>query len=314
MERPLGAFSDFVVENLPRILRSSDKIRIAATALRELEQLDETTLILAFNTSRELARLDLVMLEWALYHSKLAIPVRLTKLVEHFSKDRSLALTYEDLVFVNPRGDMRTFSEGEHGYWEWFFYRNHRDIEETLMLVIDRARTALSKKTLAMLRNPEVPHSLAVVLRKTALLRDMPDGQFEAFRKYLMSREDCNLRGPSGAFSARIPVLEMLLRGVNEERLDYLAQNQQYFPERDRDLLAYAIGMAKRGDTLRALAQGSDDEAGPVGKLEAFFTKWRQLHMSAVARQLPKVWKGQDEGTSGETDVRRFLMGRLTDY
>ena len=252
--RPLEAVSDFVIEAFPEMLELSPHVLVEQSK-KLLASLSQE--VVSRTTSSgwpSVASLDVKMFEAGIVHSGLTPPPRLTELVDQLSAGETPALTYEELVLANPAGDLRRFTRGTVGETEKAFYREHYFIEECLERAILKVRSAVEEllPNMVLAHDPDVPAAtqahtgveddLLLVIASTAKLGQMPEGHFEVFRKYLNSNPLRNLKGPSGAFTARIPLLELLFRG-NElpvEYTRYLETNWQYFPRQGRVELAEA--------------------------------------------------------------------------
>lgn len=312
MRRPLGNFSDFVINELPAILEG-ESTSIKAGSDYALSLLEKTIIESAFQFDRQLAAYDLKMLECGLHHSGLTIPRELALLIDRFTEGTCSGLTYEDLILLNPTDDMRLFSRGDAAESERLFYRNHRIIEEILLAIIVDVQEAIESSSLKVLRYLDLRDRFGDILARLYELENMPEGHFVVFRKYFKTNEVRETKGPSGAFSARFPVLELLFRGdyLPEERFEYIAKHEQYFPVRDKSLLSSAINAARNGQTLMRLKDQRESGISILTLIESFFEAWRSGHLQAVSRQLPEVFIGEDAGTSGERDVKRFLTDRM---
>lgn len=314
MKRPLGAFSDFIINELPELLE--DEIStIEAGAAIALDNLDKRIVEQAFQSDRQLAAYDFKMLECGLYHSGAGVPEKLIQLIDRFTENSCSGLTYEDLILCNPPEDMRLFSQGAAAESERLFYRNHRIIEEILLSIIVDVQEALAASSIKGLGYVGCRDKFGEMLARLHELESMPDGHFNVFRKYFKTNEVRGSKGPSGAFSARFPILELLFRGdiLPEERFEYIANHQQYFPVCDMDLMSTAIDVARSGRTLIHLGDKRQPGISVLSLFESFFEAWRSGHLQAVSKQLPEVFMGAGAGTSGEKDVRRFLTDRMMD-
>ena len=149
--RPLGVISDFVVQELPQTL---SRIRGGLPAYHLAHTADLLTRKLLTKTAQEalnhphqaeLASLDLKMLESGIVHSGATPPAGLETLVNAFSAtaDQPPALTYEEIVIINPPQDPRLFTQGEIGNSENAFYNGHRKIEGHLDKVIEGAKAGI---------------------------------------------------------------------------------------------------------------------------------------------------------------------------
>lgn len=237
--------------------------------------------------------------------------------MNHFAGHRCKGLTYEELIFVNPVEDMRLFTRGDAGTYERAFYDAHRVIEQHLMELIELEKEALKARSLEPLKakRMEIEAHFAAIIARTSKLAEMPPGVFEKFRKYFKSHDTRKLKGPSGAFSARIPIFELLVCGRRYPQAQhlYLAENRIYFPECDDGLLEFALWSSKGDECLLNLMRMSDPTNVEIMKLfvEGFLVGWTAAHRNTASRQLPAAFRGEDVGTSGERDVKKFLTDRL---
>ena len=315
-KRPLAGVSDFVVEQMPNLLLSN-KSKMSRDAGITLDAIsDKTVNDVLISAQRQLAALDLKMLENALVHSELEVPSRLTALIDLFSGEDLKALTYEEIIMVNPEDDLRMFSTGKTKDTERTFYSNHRVIEDILSDVILQVISVVERQDVSLFDCKMLSERLNSVTRLTAQLAKMPEHEFLYFRKYLASHPTRILNGPSGAYSARIPSLELLTFGdsLPAERFDYLRSNWQYFPTRDHLSLANAMNYAENSNTLQSLAvihQNRSDYQEAVSLVRKFFTSFRKVHYHAVKKQVPGALEGKVSGTGGEVDVHAFLTGRM---
>lgn len=321
MIRPLGNVSDFVVEVLPWELEASSTGFIERVE-RLLDSLDTRHVAEMLQPEWDVALLDLKMIEAGIVHSGLTPPVRLTTLVDQLSGEEVPSLTYEDLVFLNPEGDPRLFTTGTTGKTETFFYRQHRRIEAALERTIAKMREGIeglqSTRGINEIADAlaATETDLAFVLAATSDVGKMNPQHFAAFRKYLVVHPSRGLKGPSGAFTARIPILELLLHGdeLPPDYHEYLAVNWRYFPREGRVQLAEVLEQMRMSQTLvtiwRRLCEPEALRA-PIAALGRFFAKFRRIHYGAVARQIPEAVQGKIAGTGGETNPGEFLRDRI---
>mgnify|MGYP003393498839 CR=1 FL=1 len=316
-KRPLGVVSDFVVERLPRELHSPAFADIVTSLMRGKSLICRKALMDA--ETRALASLDLKMIEAAMVHSGIAVPPSLAGLVDAFSVSRVRAITYEEIVLVNPHEDLRTFTTGEVGETEAAFYNMHRTIETQLVYAISSMHSAIAE-----LRNGDAPASAHALEHVVAQANGLPGmvhalglmtpGHFPTFRRYLMSHPTRNLHGPSGAFSAGIPTLEILFRGneLPEKYIQHLKTNWEYLPLRGHDALTNAIRSKDRSLMALWRERGEDRLLKPaIDALGEIFNTFRRAHYNAVGRQLPEALKDETPGTAGEVKPGEFLRDRM---
>ncbi len=317
--RPLQKLSDFVVEEMPVVLAQSPaQLPEASKHLAAL--VPETVVTEAMHERRGLALLDVTMLEAGIVHSGHTAPRELTALVERIAGDEYPVLTYENIVLINPGEDLRTFTAGEVGAVEKSFYRQHWFVEDRLLAATRAVISTLDKLDEgdcagAAIELRAVPPCLIAVRNATDMLRGMPKEHFQAFRKYLGVHPVRDLKGPSGAFTARIPALEFALRGdeLPSSYRQYIEDNWLYLPRRDRAILRRILNESTQGRTLEKAYRknGSPKElTSPLNALSDFFLEFRKVHLRAVGKHIPEALNDATLGTAGEKPGT-FLRERL---
>lgn len=294
-QRPLGTVSDFVVKTLPSRLEQIRAGKLDVQALiDEVERLVEGSV---YETQQladtRVARLDVLMLESSIVHSGGTPGLNLRTLADLLTDStvQPPAMTYEDIIVNNPPDDPRTFTHGGVGSAEAAFYLGHQLIEGELERAIEKMRQ------LFVLHSPEVSahpgdvvallqaivQHINIVTEYTHVLgQKMDPGAFLIFRQYLATNEQRNAKGPSGAFTARVPLLEVLFAGetLPEEFFRYLESNRIYFPVAGQLALLSAIAGVHRGETLTQLL--GDSEGGCSGT-----TPEGEQGIAAVPRHAP---------------------------
>jgi hypothetical protein len=323
--RPLCEVSDFVIENFPEALESPST-ELIQWCEKILARLSEDRIAQAIRSNeRDVATLDLKMIEAGIVHSGLEPPPNLMALVDKFSGKEIPGLSYEEIVLMNPDCDMRIFTRGVVGITEARFYQEHAVIEDCLARAIKKVRTAIAR-----LHSPATSHpvmraaqelqgikkELDAVVASIVKLGNMAPEHFAMFRKYLTSHPIRDLKGPSGAFTARIPLLELLFRGdeLPDEYIRYLRENWQYFPRQGRAEITEALSLADEGNTLITLwnrMQSPQSLLECITTIGKFFNRFRQVHYQTVKRQIPEAIKGELAGTGGEANPGVFLRERM---
>lgn len=323
--RPL-AISDFVVEVLPERL---EEVRAGTLSINDLSadignRLQDADIgaISYFVTGkeREIALLDLLILQSALGNSGGEVPQKLTDIIGHLAEreGRIPALTYEDVILVNPLdADPRTFTTGKVRETEMQFYRAHRTIEEAGLILNE-----LVGESLKYLRGSTIDFAkyllnqtglpTAIILQEMFGLKELDKEDFATFRIYFGGYPKGN-KGPSGAFSPAIATVDVLLSGrdLPEDRHDYLRDNRPYFPrngQRDIDRAYELVDSVGALDSHRKEDLSIDEYAS---KLHQFLTLFRSAHQGRVGEQIPEALKGLIPGTGGEVDVATFLRERI---
>lgn len=329
-QRPLGPISDFVVEQLPIELEAirggkstENLVREAYSLIQGMPSFDAR---IQDAHSRDLAGLDLKILEAAIAHSGAIPPDSLVLSVDAFAakNNQPPAITYEEIILINPPADHRTFTRGEPGQSEADFYEGHRRIEAYLAQAINtvelgiQALTSGSEDvgTVGVAIGTRADYIEQVIHYMHAIGMKMPKEHFAEFRPYLGTHPIRQTKGPSGAFTARIPILELLLAGEHlpEEYMQYLENNKMYFPRSGRIQIDQARSMVEEGLTLTALSRRlGNPEAldGGIDLLGKSIRKFRGVHYKGVAHQVPGAISGHTRGTGGEIDPGTFLRERM---
>lgn len=332
--RPLEEVSNFVIEQLPQELEyvrngqaHGDDLRdIAADILRNTSDSIFAN-ALQDPLQRDLAGLDLKILEAAIVHSSSKPPGMLVQLVNKFSQasDQPPIITYEEIILVNPVLDRRTFTNGEIGKSEADFYEGHRLIEGHLDNVVDGIVSGiqiLAERNIAGVE--EVTQRLqtasagftSVIEYMHVIGMKMRREHFAEFRQYLGSHSLRNLKGPSGAFTAGIPTIDLLLAGENlpGEFYAYLEENRMYFPRSGRKGLERARILGQNGLSLVSLTEqlGFPEQlTDPISAISEQVRVFRGHHYRGVKYQIPGAITGDVQGTGGEMDPGTFLRERM---
>ena len=331
--RPLTGVSDFVVEQMPGMLTQvrSGALGVDVLALEAqklVEGLSSGTIerVLNIPDMASLASLDLKMLEAAIAHSGGNVPCGLSQMVDVFSNhtDQPGGITYEEIVMINPSSDMRLFTEGETGKTERTFYEMHADIEGHLdesvavaVMGIDTLATqGVEKAEYVAEELNQSAVDLAEIVRHTHSLGEQSAKHFGEFRGYLGTHPIRQTKGPSGAFTAGIPILEILIAKdrLPEDYTQYLEANRQYFPRVGRNSIVAAQELAADGNSLIVLCEEIGNPpylAEAINRLSEFLRRFRGEHYRAVRKQVPEALDGQSSGTGGEADPGEFLRNRM---
>lgn len=330
--RPLREVSDFVIEQMPEML---EEIKCQKGKIHKLEsdvallmkRVDSFMIarILADVQGSDLAAFDVKMTEAAIVHSGGKPPERLVTIVDALAEATDLLpiITYEDLIFINPSEDRRTFTSGDMKQTEADFYEGHRIIEGHMDEVLKhflRAINELSKYREESVDtvNTILKQSLDCLLPALGYMeifeKEMLKEHFKVFRNYLSTNPVRRMKGASGAFYATIPTADLLLGGENlaEDHLNYLRQHIAYFPRKGRKDINRALTNVLYGLTLNGLykAIGKPKVLGStLRELSGALQKFRGKHYRAILAQHPDILADVAVGTSGE--MGEFLRERL---
>lgn len=350
--RPLGQVSDFVVVQMPQLLvgiqSGQNDVEGFANSVEDLIGQNESRVnqVLSLKPSnryphvqaKDLAALDLKMLEAAIVHNGGNPPERLVELVDEFAPatNQPPGLTYEELIYINPRTDMRTFTTGDVGKSEYDFYVAHRMAEDQLSgtirdvqeagIVLDGLGTKGLKESVGLLTKASA-YFYGVIPYLKAMETRMPKAHFKVetgFRRYFNTRKrnGLELKGPSGAFTAGIPIIELHLAGENlpAESYNYYANNFQYFPRGgDGEALGrveinVALEAVNTESTLTAISARLGNPpvlSKSLTELSDLIREFRGCHYRLVKEQLPEAVENQIAGSGGETNPGTFLRDRM---
>lgn len=343
--RPLGSLSDLVVDGLPAALALAkvgdltqarellDKAEEYAGDFQDIGLPQEGTL------EHQVGRLDVLMLYVGFAHSGFRINPNLSNLVGEFSRVKIPALTYEDIVLNNPKGDPRTFTDQEVGADEEHFYLIHQELEHAMKPAVlalkDAIFTHIKSRdnftpTDALQKKATADVELAALDLLVDNTRTVGKGMryFDEFRPFLnpIPKEylaptlpQQEYAGPSGAYSGTVHSLDLLIEGSagnlapDNEVISYLEVNRQYIPQVEYILLDEAIAFATREKGFLHIRDEEDkmliDTLAEYGSRLLMF---RRIHLGSVRRQVPAVIRNDSEvGTGGISNVARFLQSRI---
>ena len=329
-KRPFEALSSYVVEDMPRLL---DGIRTGQRHVSELVQAAEMRIseyrmsVFANPAARDLAGLDAKMLEAAIVHSGGTPKRGLATFVDDLARTTGMkaGVTYEDLIFINPlKSDPRLFTTGEEGRAERDFYLGHRLLEDPLGQAVKKCKEAVSllgaQGSSGITRAGNLLQEaqqifIPVTMHTHHIGQGMNKESFKIFRQYLSGNPQRNIVGPSGKFTAGIPILDFLLGGfpiiAEYPKLD---EEMGYYPRSGQKEIQIARAKAQSGKSLidfsRAL--GNPHELyDPLRVMSSAIREFRGAHMKAVRHQVPEALANNTAGTGGEDDAGTFLRRRL---
>ncbi len=330
MDASLNYIDEFVRNQMPAMLASDHQRRRLLWRVDELASWLNDDLLSEVRASAywPILYLDLTMMEAAVAHTQPACPNgprRFSTLMDKvYGTSDVRGLKYGSLVLDNPENAIRCFTTGEVGEAEALFYNTHRRIEERLTTAIEQLNLVLaSLQGTEASRTPMPPEDFERLLNSIVELfpsrglHGMDPVHFAQFRVYLMPNPHRHgAKGPSGAFSAQVPLLEILFRNgasVSNFR-PYLQEHWGYFPRQHRDQLAGALKHADEGLTLvnlnRVTVSAIAVEYARI--LDMFFYRFRHAHMQATKRQILKnPHTSAEMGTQGITNIKQFLGERI---
>lgn len=322
--RPLGKLSDFVAEQMSSLLmEEAASPNLDAMMVSELiAQLPEELVNQACANPAlcDIASLDLKMIEQAIAHTSGIVPPKnLLALVNKVSSATKFLpmLSYEELVLVNPKEDLRTFTHGRIGEVEKKFYLSHYAIEQQLGAVLaqlHRVRNGLlgcadtySDKSINM---GEVETNLFASVKTLVDLNTTMDPEdFKTFRKFYMVTDHRGLEGPSGAHSGAIPEMEVLLfwNWLWPGRDKYIVSHYGYFPRENRESIRTAFRHPSLVQLVECEGHRHSDIRNLMLAVAKFMVAFSGKHRGAVQRQLPDVLANKAPGTSVAEKSGDFL-------
>lgn len=329
-DRPFEALSSFVVKEMPQIL---DGIRAGRVHVDELVHAAEMRIpvyrmsVFANPKARDLAGLDAKMLEAAIVHSG-GLPKRgLAAFVDDLARATGMkaGITYEDLIFINPlKSDPRLFTTGEAGRAERDFYLGHRLLEDPLGETVEKCKKAVNllgtQGRSGILRAGTLLQEaqkifIPVTTYTHHIGQDMNKDKFKIFRQYLGGNPQRGLVGPSGKFTAGIPILDFLLGGLPiMAEYPKLEEEMGYYPRAGQKEIQNAQAKAESGQSLVDMSRelGNPRELyEPLQAMSGAIREFRGQHMKAVRHQVPEALANTAAGTGGEDDAGSFLRRRL---
>ena len=322
--RPLNRLSDFVVEQMSRLFMEDNASHnvVAVTVSSLIDQVSEDLIdrVCADPVLCAIASLDLKMIEQAIAHTSDTVPPKnLLTLVNKVSGAAKFLpmLSYEELVLVNPKEDLRTFTHGRLGEVEKKFYLSHYAIEQQLGAVLTQlhlVRNGLlgcgdtySDKSVNM---GEVEISLSASVKTLVDLNTTMDPEdFKIFRRFYMATNHRGLEGPSGAHSGAIPEMEVLLfwDWLWPSRDKYIVSHYGYFPRENRERIRVALRQPSLIQMVEREGCRHSDIRSLMLAVAKFMVVFSGKHYGAVQRHLPEVLANKASGTSVAEKPGDFL-------
>lgn len=333
--RPLGEFSDFVVNELPDIAGGLESLSPS-----EVKNICERIKSLVENipnnpseiraADRRLALLDMVMVETVIsnfpdifkdnvsvsseFLSSIEVPVSLTRKTEFLATlmGRVPSITYQSVILDNNPNDPRVFSTGETAEHEWFFYRTHFNIEKKNINLINSllritSPCELNEENLENIRFQlgEIRASISSIRN---LLHHFSKEEFDKFRPFFYGNKERKMPGASGLYSATLSVMDILLA----EDLNLLSNVREggalLMPTRtsiqntyaDQEHISEALRFRNEHGTLVSLAisRRREDFLMIFKEILEEILTFRKRHLGSVQRFIPEVSEGEATGTA----------------
>lgn len=323
-QRPIVCLSDYVTEKMPKLIWQEEsylqlqKEVAEITSKTEVIQSLSDVLNLGSQKTKELALLDLKFLDAAMYFSGLTRDVLISSYIKKLSSKLELVevLNYEELIFVNPQFDCRTFSDIDMRYDEVLFYTAHSNYEKTAEEIITILHSVVSSKGKGL--TAEVVDKFDFLAQEAILSMYSTRGallnteSFNKFRKFFSARPDIDCLGSSGAFTITIPVIDMLYSGNQlVERFGFYKERMNYYPREWRRFMLNSMKEVEQGIfvSLFDLANGSDSDLllKLVHRCSNFLVGFRSGHYNVVKEHLTEEFNG----SMGYGNTSDFLKNRL---
>ena len=222
-------------------------------------------------------------------------------------------LTYMDIVMSNPTEDTRVFSAGEVGKSESAFYQGHLIIEELLQNTIDSLKNAMtsSNKKSEHLQNAMSSLSEVFEMMKSFAM-DLNKDHFTAFKPFLNSNPYTKEKGPSGAFSAKMPHIDVLIYGTQapQDVVNYVKENKNYFPEDDFYDLEKSLNTNEGILNLQEKGAFSETEKNIIKDLGELKLRFHKMHKATVKNKMGE----NAHGTAEAGDAEQYLAERIKKY
>jgi|GEM_PF-4269422 len=208
-------------------------------------------------------------------------------------------MTYEDLIFTNPleHGCYVLSEQPEVAEQEALFYRAHRDIETNLVLTIKSLQSGAFETVSEQVR--------AASNTFVGLRSQLEPKSFAAFRPYFVGLN--GHPGPSGLFSAAIPIIDLLTHGGKN-----MSDKEQYRLLQDIGRGLYPSHQAHQLASLLIakhprLDMPEDTRQEIVGLLNRF----RKIHTGNVRKFVPEVLEAAAAGSGGVVNVAGYLASKI---
>ncbi len=265
--------------------------------------------------------LALKMCEAAIEAFGQSVPPALSNAVDLLSDTLQVppVITYEEIIMENRGFNRLTFTEGALRESEMFFYDGNWKVEVSLMKILAQILPLL-ENTAPIPSMHFTPTSNTeriqfaihtVVEEKTNIgltmkeLFSLHKEHFDYFRRFLVGSQWRHLKGPSGAFTAKVPILEMSVFGkkCDAEYVSYVVNNLKYFPRCDHKELMWGVVIAQ--GNKKSLVEAIESEK-LMYELKELLLSFRGKHLGLVKKKLPD----ESKGTAGENFLP-FLKDRI---
>lgn len=250
-KRPLGLFSDFVVDQLPHFIaeikcseRPSEAVKALGRTINAITaEMDYDALLLSLPQSDfEVAKTDVQYLVNSAYHvsafaghhpwdAEQTVGLALSRLARlTCERQPSIGvLSYEDMILTNPvQSDPRVYCLGAAGVEERDFCLGHQlietELQSALEALVELRDVPDADAGQCLSRCLEHVESANRVL--TRFDQHMPPDLFGQFRVFYEKNPYKNTLGASGRFSARVVAVSVLLIGE-----ELFRQKRQFYKD-----------------------------------------------------------------------------------
>lgn len=208
-------------------------------------------------------------------------------------------MTYEDLIFVNPleAGTYVLSENPEVAEQEALFYKSHRSIEDTLGETIQAIQFNEFDIATASLQNASKKFG--------GLYKQLDPAAFAAFRPYF--RGINGYPGPSGLFTAAIPIIDLLAHGgsnISDE------EHARLLEDTDRGLYP-----SHQSGLLKNLLEHEDPQVAMPDEvriaINSLLNRFRKVHTGSVRKFVPEALTVGAEGSGGVADVAGYLYSKM---
>ena len=328
---PLGDFSTWVVEKLPRVLADPLDFQGQNVIPRLVDiMLPDRLPVFHSEDDQGVAHLDLQMAVQAVLHHQLPKEKRIACITTELQGKKLVSLTtqlsqmsgqaniltYDDYILKNKPTDPRAFTRGYAGFSEFSFCMTHRLIEAQLKNAVDQLDITLrliatGQHSIGETRVREVTDAFSAAHRLMNLFERLTTEQFEAFRPYLFAHD--KLTGPSGVHSPGYRELDLLLLGGTRAVEDLVTDlNAGYIPKK-ADISNRVAYVRQHGSLLHYAQQRPKLRKETLVVLQGLWDL-RKNHYKQIGRLSPNIITNKLEGTSGDAAPNNLLLNMIRQY
>ncbi len=135
--------------------------------------------------------------------------------------------------------------------------------------------------------------------------RFMNPDEFSKFRGFFSPAKCPVMAGPSGLYSSKVPVVDLLLSGghLPESLAQFLDSHDPYYPATEKPIRTAAVESARAGHSvIDRIHELGDPEnlARDFAALQKTMAAFRSKHMQSVVKFIPGIAQSDHGGTGGE--------------